>query len=70
MNSVHETFHGSVAQPPGSYARHDIEVTEPAADVPRPAADYARHDVQVTASTGPARLPDPRCVGRPSGIGK
>jgi hypothetical protein len=46
MHSLHETFHGRVAQPPGSYARHDIEVTD--AGAPRPPADYARHDVQVT----------------------
>jgi hypothetical protein len=54
MSTVHETFHGSVAGSPGSYARHDIEVTEPATGAPRPAGDYARHDVQITEPVDPA----------------
>lgn len=50
MRAVHDTFHGSVAQPPGGYARHDIEVTEPATGVTRPAGGYALRDVDTTGA--------------------
>jgi hypothetical protein len=43
----HDTFHTSVAQP-GGFARHDIEVTEPATGATRPEVGYARHDVGIT----------------------
>lgn len=48
MRTVHATFHDRVAQPTGSYARHDIEITEPAADVMRSDRGYARRDVETT----------------------
>jgi len=48
MRTVHDTFHDRVDQPTGSYARHDIEVTEPAAGVNRPSRGYALRDVETT----------------------
>ena len=52
----HDSFHESVAAP-GGFARHDIEVTEPATGVIRPAAGYARHDVDINdrATATPTR---------------
>ena len=47
MLDLHDTFHASVARPPGSYARHDVEVTEPATGMIRPPVDDTRHDADV-----------------------
>lgn len=48
MRTVHDTFHDRVAQPTGSYARHDIQITEPAAGAARPNGGYALRDVDTT----------------------
>ena len=46
--TVHDTFHDRVAQPTGGYARHDIQITEPAAGAARPNGGYALRDVDTT----------------------